>query len=79
MRSSFVIKKLDAYKPCLLIVDVNSIELVVIGNRDFRRVGLSSKYFFHAQIKSHLAMYLKCDKFNIVNILLYISLGTLKA
>lgn len=44
MRSSFVIKKSDVYKPCLLILYVNGTNLAVISNRDFRVFGLSPKY-----------------------------------
>ncbi len=58
MRLSLVIKKLDVYKPCLLILYINGTDLAVIGNRDFRVFGLSSEYSSSMHIKSLLAMYL---------------------
>ncbi len=44
MRLSHILKKLNIYKPCLLIVDINCTDLAVIGNRDFKVFGLSSRY-----------------------------------
>ncbi|WP_375650941.1 hypothetical protein [Bartonella sp. OT172YNZD] len=63
IRLSLVIKKLDVYKPCLLILYINGTDLAVIGNRDFRVFGLSSEYSSSTHIKSLLAMYFKCYKF----------------
>ncbi len=68
MRLSLVIKKLDVYKPCLLILYINSTDLAVTGNRDFRVFGLSSEYSSSTHIKSLLAMYLNAIN-SIVNTL----------
>ncbi|WP_246054773.1 hypothetical protein [Bartonella massiliensis] len=63
MRLSCLFKKLSVYKPCWLIVNINGIDLAVIGNKDFRVFVLPSKYASSTQIKSLLAMYFKCYKF----------------
>ncbi len=72
MRLSYILKKLNVYKLCLLIVDINDTDLAVIGNRDFRVFSLSSKYSFSTQIKSLLAMYFKCYKFHSKHIAIHI-------
>ncbi|WP_375626616.1 hypothetical protein [Bartonella sp. MU37NMGALS] len=72
MRSSLVIKKLDVYKPCLLILYINGTNLAVIGNRDFRVFGLSSEYSSSTHIKNLLAMYFKCYKFYSKHIVIHI-------
>ncbi|WP_375673016.1 hypothetical protein [Bartonella sp. TS82HLJMH] len=85
MRSSLVIKKLDVYKPCLLILYINGTDLAVTGNRDFRVFGLSSEYSSSARIKSLLAMYFKCYKFYSKHIAIHIynwalqNLGVIKS
>ncbi|WP_330168573.1 hypothetical protein [Bartonella grahamii] len=78
MRSSFVIKKSDVYKPCLLILYVNGTNLAVISNRDFRVFGLSPKYPPSTHIKSLLAMYFKCYKFYSKHIAIHIYKWALK-
>ncbi|SSZ39867.1 MULTISPECIES: hypothetical protein [Bartonella] len=72
MRSSLVIKKLDVYKPYLLILYINGAKLAVIGNRDFRVFGLSSECSSSMHIKSLLAMYFKCYKFYSKHITIHI-------
>lgn len=57
MRLSRIFKKLNVYKPCLLIVDINGTDLTVIGNR--QSIWCIAKYFFCAQIKSLFTMYFK--------------------
>ncbi len=63
MRLSHILKKLNVYKPCLLIVDINGTNLIAISNRDFKVFGLSSKHASSTKIKSLFAMYFKCYKF----------------
>lgn len=72
MRLSRILKKLNVYKSCLLIVDINGTDLAVIGNRDFRMFGVLPKYSSYAQIKSLFAMYFKCYKFYNERIAIYI-------
>ncbi len=85
MRLSLVIKKLDVYKPCLLILYINGTDLAVTGNRDFRVFGLSSEYSSSTHIKSLLAMYFKCYKFYSKHIAIHIynwalqNLGVIKS
>ncbi|WP_244614016.1 hypothetical protein [Bartonella kosoyi] len=61
MRLLHILKKLNVYKPCLLIVDINGIDLAILRiNRVFC---VLPKYSFYARIKSLFAMYFKCYKF----------------
>ncbi|EJF83262.1 hypothetical protein MCU_01248 [Bartonella elizabethae Re6043vi] len=72
-----ILKKLNVYKPCLLIVDINGTDLTVIGNR--QSIWCIAKYSFCAQIKSLLAMYFKCYKFYRKHCHLYLQLGASKS
>ncbi|WP_208433779.1 hypothetical protein [Bartonella taylorii] len=64
IRSSFLIQRLNVYKPCLLIVDINGTSLALVSNDEilghftYRQNSRS-----YTQIKSCLTMYLKCCKF----------------
>ncbi len=64
IRSSFLIQRLNIYKPCLLIIDINDTRLALVSNNEILRHFYRQNSRSYTQIKSCLTIYFKCCKFS---------------